>query len=52
MTPSGIQQRNRYKGSPLRPWVRLRILGATGSVEEVQLVVDTESRVATVPEDI
>ncbi len=41
MTPRKLDQRNRYKGTPRRPWLRLRLLGENGLTQELQLVADT-----------
>jgi hypothetical protein len=34
-------QRNPYKGSPPRPWVRVRLAAPDGTIREVPLVADT-----------
>jgi len=41
MAAKKTQQRNPYKGSPQRPWVRLRLQAADGSTQEVDLLADT-----------
>jgi len=41
VTPVAPEQRNPYKGSPPRPWIRLNLRAADGSLEEVQLLADT-----------
>lgn len=38
-----IEQRNPYKGTPARPWVRVRFTKRDGSHHEIQLMVDTGS---------
>jgi hypothetical protein len=35
------EQRNPYKGSPPRSWIRLSLLAKDGTVETVELVADT-----------
>ncbi|MFO0802918.1 MAG: hypothetical protein U0791_07320 [Gemmataceae bacterium] len=35
------EQRNLYKGRPLRPWLKLRFLERTGQPLEVELLADT-----------
>jgi len=41
MTRPKSNQRNPYKGSPPRPWLRLRLLGENGLIRELQLLADT-----------
>ncbi len=41
MTAGPIGQQNAYKGSPPRPWVRLRLVASDGATEELELVADT-----------
>jgi hypothetical protein len=41
VTPAPAEQRNPYKGSPTRAWVRLRFLAPDGSTHEVECVADT-----------
>jgi hypothetical protein len=41
VTRAAPEQRNAYKGSPPRPWIRLNLRAADGSVGEVQLLADT-----------
>jgi hypothetical protein len=41
MNPPPFEQRNPYKGSPPRPWVRLRLEAPSGSIEELEVVADT-----------
>lgn len=41
MTPAAVEQWNPYKGSPLRPWLRLRLCASDGSMEELELLADT-----------
>jgi hypothetical protein len=35
------EQRNIYKGSPLRPWIRLLLVGGDDSTQEVHALADT-----------
>jgi hypothetical protein len=35
------EQRNPYKGSPPRPWVRLRLTAPDGSTHDIELLADT-----------
>lgn len=35
------EQRNPYKGSPPRSWVRLRVTAADGTLHEVEVLADT-----------
>jgi len=35
------EQRNPYKGSPPRPWVRVRLTAPSGSRHEVEMLADT-----------
>lgn len=35
------EQRNVYKGSPPRPWVRLRLTAPDGATHQVELLADT-----------
>jgi hypothetical protein len=35
------EQRNFYKGSPERPWIRLRLNAPNGSAHELELLADT-----------
>jgi hypothetical protein len=35
------EQRNPYKGSPSRPWVRLRLTAPDGTTQAVELLADT-----------
>jgi hypothetical protein len=41
MTAGPSEQRNPYKGVPPRPWVRLRLTAADGTVHELELLADT-----------
>jgi hypothetical protein len=41
MTAAPAEQRNPYKGSPPRPWVRLRLNAPDGGTHEVELLADT-----------
>src|SRR5260370_12088532 len=43
MTRPISNRRNSYKGIPPRPWLRLRLLGENGLVQELQWVADTGS---------
>ena len=36
-----MEQRNRYQGTPLRPWFRLRILAANGVARDLSVLADT-----------
>ncbi len=35
------EQRNAYRGSPPRPWVRLVLIGADGASQEISVLADT-----------
>ncbi len=35
------EQRNLYRGSPLRPWLRLTLVAADGATREIDVVADT-----------
>lgn len=39
--PNGAEQRNPFKGSPPRPWVRVLLVARDGGNYEVQLLADT-----------
>lgn len=41
MTTGSAEQRNAYKGSPPRPWVRVRFTAPDGTTEELDLLADT-----------
>src|SRR5882724_2433921 len=41
MTLMPSEQRNAYKGSPPRPWIRLRFVAPDGTVDEIELLADT-----------
>jgi hypothetical protein len=41
MSSGSIKQRNAYKGSPPRPWVRLRLKAPDGTDLELDLLADT-----------
>lgn len=41
MTTGPSEQRNPYKGSPPRPWIRVRLAVPDGTTEEVELLADT-----------
>lgn len=41
MSTGPSEQRNPYKGSPPRPWVRLRLTALDGTVHEVEVLADT-----------
>jgi hypothetical protein len=43
MTSGPHEQRNPYKGTPPRPWVRIRLLAPDGTPQELELVADTGS---------
>jgi hypothetical protein len=42
------EQRNPYKGSPPRPWVRLRFTAPDGTTQEVELLADTGNPCAVI----
>src|SRR5262245_27162329 len=48
MTPSPHVQRNPYKGTTPRCWVRVRFAAADGSLHERELVADTGSPCAVI----
>jgi hypothetical protein len=48
MTPPTTEQRNPYKGSPPRPWVRLRLLEKDGTAHEFEVLADTGNPFAIV----
>ena len=35
------EQRNSYKGTPLRPWLSLSVVGAEGSTKSIEVLADT-----------
>jgi hypothetical protein len=35
------EQRNRYKGSPPRPWIRFSLVAADGTAQEIEALADT-----------
>lgn len=41
MTQPPSEQRNHYKGSPERPWIRLRLEAPDGSTHEMDVLADT-----------
>jgi hypothetical protein len=41
MMAGPAEQRNPYKGSPSRPWVRVRLTAPDGTTHEVELLADT-----------
>jgi hypothetical protein len=41
MTAPTSEQRNPYKGTPSRPWVRVRLVAANGAEQEIELIADT-----------
>jgi hypothetical protein len=43
-----LEQRNQYKGSPSRPWVRLQLVDPAGEARQVELVADTGSPFALI----
>src|SRR5258708_30131686 len=48
MTPTPFVQRNPYKGTNPRCWIRLRFAAADGSLHERELVADTGSPCAII----
>lgn len=48
MSTPPFEQRNRYKGDPARPWVRLRFIQPDGTVHNIELLADTGSPSAIV----
>lgn len=48
MTPSSFVQRNLYKGTEPRFWVRLRFMAVDGSLHERELLADTGSPCAVI----
>lgn len=48
MTSLPPEQRNPYKGTPQRPWVRIRLLAPDGSATELELLADTGSPCALI----
>jgi hypothetical protein len=48
MTPPPFVQRNPYKGTTPRGWIRLRFTAADGSVHERELIADTGSPCAVI----
>ncbi|MFO0845480.1 MAG: hypothetical protein U0797_24365 [Gemmataceae bacterium] len=48
MTSAAFEQRNPYKGSPERPWIRVRLRAADGSDHELELLADTGSPFAII----
>jgi hypothetical protein len=41
MTSGTPEQRNPYKGTPPRPWVRLQLVAPDGTIQELELLADT-----------
>ena len=41
MSTGSFEQRNPYKGSPPRPWLRLRVIALDGTIQELDLLADT-----------
>lgn len=41
MTGVPVEQRNPYKGSPARPWIRIRAQGLRGTFHDWELLADT-----------
>ncbi len=41
MTNGTPEQRNKYKGDPPRPWIRLRLTAVDGTSQDVELMADT-----------
>ena len=48
MTRTRPEQRNPYKGSPPRPWIRLNLRAPDGGLEPVQLLADTGNSCALI----
>jgi hypothetical protein len=48
MASGSFEQRNPYKGSPPRSWVRLRLAAAGGSTQELELLADTGNPCAVI----
>jgi hypothetical protein len=48
MAPVNSEQRNAYKGSPPRPWVRLRLTEKGGTAHWIELLADTGNPFAIV----
>jgi hypothetical protein len=48
VTPAPFEQRNPYKGSPPRAWVRLRFRAPDGATHEVECLADTGNPYAVV----
>jgi hypothetical protein len=48
MTVASSEQRNPYKGSPRRPWFRLRLTAPDDSTVELDLVADTGNPLAII----
>jgi len=45
------EQRNPYKGTPLRSWIRVQLLAPDGRMQEIDLLADTGSPAAIVVSD-
>jgi hypothetical protein len=41
VTAIAFEQRNPYKGSPPRPWIRIRLTAPDGTAQEIELLADT-----------
>ena len=48
MSASAYEQRNLYRGTPERPWIRLRLIAPSGQGKNMTLVADTGSPFAIV----
>jgi hypothetical protein len=48
MTSGPAEQRNRYKGFPARPWVRLRLTALDGVHHELEILADTANPCALI----
>ncbi len=45
------EQRNRYEGTPQRPWTRIRLMDREGVAMELRVIVDTGSPCALIVSD-
>jgi hypothetical protein len=48
MSTGPQEQRNRYKGSTDRPWIRVRLVAPDGTAEEIELIADTGNPYAVI----
>jgi hypothetical protein len=48
MIVASFEQRNSYKGSPPRPWIRLRMAALDGTAVELDLLADTGNPCAVI----